>query len=518
MNHIASFLFAALCLVKLIVAQPGSLDQTFGNAGRLTTDFYGRNDMANALKILPDGRILAAGYTSTTNFSDTDFAFAMYLPDGSLDPGFGTGGLNQTSIGGFDEIKALAVQPDGKILAAGTRKTGANLDFAIARYMPNASLDNEFGTFFGVTTTNLGTNQDKLAAIALQPDGKILAAGGVGSGDDANFVLVRYTSSGLPDSTFGTNGIAITDFDDKYETAYAMAIQSDRKIVVVGRGYHLLPPYDEAFAVARYMPDGTLDASFGTGGKQTIRFTGFVEWANAVAVLPSGKIVVAGHAHYLGLLSFAIARMNPDGSMDPTFGTNGRAIFSLGSWSHNAGLVVLPDGKYIMGGFGAAGEFSLVRINTNGQLDSTFTDGVPNNGGMVLTSFGSDFSQINALAVQADGKVVAAGGAGNNFALARYITDSNVGIDRNQFEVGSVKVYPNPVKEQAVLTFSLREPQRVEVSLFDSQGRRISIYEKQSYPAGKHEMNLHFPTELTDGLYIVQIITGSGQTFLKVWK
>lgn len=518
MNRTVAFLFAAFCLVKVVIAQPGSLDPTFGNAGQLKTDFYSRVDVANTLKILPDGRILAAGYSATNNFVDIDFALAMYHPDGSLDASFGTGGLNKTSIGGLDVVNALAIQPDGKIIAAGTRENSSDFNFAIVRYLPNASLDPEFGTFFGVTTTDLGTNDDVLQAIALQPDGKILAAGGVGATDDANFALVRYTASGLLDSTFGTNGVVITDFDNKYETAYAMALQSDGKIVVVGRGYHLLPPFDEAFAVARYMPDGTLDASFGTSGKQTLRFTGFVEWASAVVVLPNGKIVISGHAHYLGALSFAIARLNADGSMDAEFGTNGRSLFHIGSWSHNADLVVLPDGKYIMGGFGGSGDFALMRIHENGQIDTTFTGGTPNNGGMVFTQFGTDFSEINALAVQADGKVVAAGESGGDFALARYITESNVSIEREAFEAGSVKVYPNPVGEQTKLSFVLRQPQAVQAALYNLQGQRIYRWEEQYYPAGNHSVDLPFPAGIAEGLYLLQVIAGDEVTAVRIWK
>ncbi len=246
----------------------------------MTTDFGG-TDIANAVVLQSDGKIVAVGQDSS------DFALARYNADGSLDSSFGTGGKVTTDFGGSDAALAAVLQPDGKIVAVGTSAA----DFALARYNTDGSLDTSFGTGGKVTTDFGGT--DQAWAAVLQPDGKIVAAGLA----SADFALARYNTNGSLDTSFGTGGKVTTSFEGS-DQARAVVLQPDGKIVAVG--------WDNGveFALARYNTDGLLDSSFGTGGKVTTDFGGS-DAALAAVLQSDGKIVAVGFAN---TTDFALAR------------------------------------------------------------------------------------------------------------------------------------------------------------------------------------------------------------------
>ncbi|MDX2245864.1 MAG: T9SS type A sorting domain-containing protein [Bacteroidia bacterium] len=517
MKSFPCFLFILLLTMQVVSAQPGSLDPSFGNGGTLTTDFFGKYDQISDVFLFPDGRIFAAGSARNASGNDTDFAMALYLPDGSPNSSFGGDGLNTTSVGGSDEIKATVLQPDDKILVAGVRGLNNNYNLTVARYLPDASLDNDFGTFFGVTHLDLGTKDDNVYDMVLLPDGKFVLAGSVGSGAAADMVLVQFQANGRPDSSFGTNGIVTTDFGGGTDIAYAIARQSDDKLLVAGRVYDNGTTLNENFGIARYLSNGTLDNDFGTGGKVMIKFTGFIEWASGLAVLPNDKILVTGHTQVAGFQAFALAQLMPDGTLDSDYGSGGKVTKSIPGYAFVSALAIQPDGKALLGGYGN-GPFHLARFTADGLLDSTFTDGVSTPAGIVQTNFNGGFSQINALAMYPDGRLLAVGTDDNDFALARYITDGNVGIDHSPFEAGSVKIYPNPVEKQTTLSFTLRQPQAVQACLYNLQGQRIYRWEKQYYPAGNHSIDLPFPAEMAEGMYMLQVIAGEEISAVKIWK
>src|SRR5437870_4521249 len=272
-----SALLLVLSFAHSVDAGPGDLDATFGTGGRVLTDFGGGAG-ARALALQADGRIVVAG-RSRVAVGD-DFALARYNPNGSLDSSFGSGGRVLTDFGLDDEARAVVLQADGKIVVAGGF---GGAFFALARYNADGTLDPSFGSE-GRVFTNFG-GRDGARALALQADGKIVATGFASSdfGTRRRFALARYNPDGSLDRQ------VVTSFADRDE-ASALALQSARKIVVAG--------FSEAggrhdFALARYNPDGTLDLTFGTGGKVTTDFGGFDD-AFALALQTDGKIVVAG--------------------------------------------------------------------------------------------------------------------------------------------------------------------------------------------------------------------------------
>ncbi len=282
----------------------GTLDTSFGTAGRVTTRIGSSNDIATAVVRQPDGKLVAAGYSF--NGSNLDFALVRYYVDGSLDTSFGTGGRVTTAIGSSNDIaKAVVLQPDRKLVVAGlsTPIGGSNFDFVLVRYNANGTLDTRFGTG-GKVTTSIDTKDDNVNALVLQPDGKIVAAG---FGGNFDFALVRYNTDGTLDTNFGNNGdgTVTTDFGSSDERANALVLQPDGKLVAAG--YSI----SGGFALVRYNADGLLDTSFGGGGKLTTVIGSSRDQAAALVVQPDGKLVAAGYSNNGGNEDFALARYNP---------------------------------------------------------------------------------------------------------------------------------------------------------------------------------------------------------------
>jgi uncharacterized delta-60 repeat protein len=439
----AGLLCSVLCtlsLVHLVRAAPGDLDPSFGTGGLVTTDFSGASgfDIAYAIAMQQDGKIVVAGDT-VARTGTHDFAVARYHPDGRLDRSFGGDGKVTTDFReSFDVARAVAIQKDGKIVVAGYADVRGDFgDFAVVRYHPDGRLDRSFGDD-GKVTTNFqpGGGQDRAYALALQPDGKIVVAGealqgpNIASGE-RNFALARYNVDGTLDRTFGGDGKVTTDFGSGSEddVINALVLQPNGNIVVAG---YSTVSGGRDFALARYNTDGGLDKTFGNDGLVTTDFNnGVVETAHAIALQADGKIVVAGLPN---IYRFALARYRPTGRLDPTFGDVGKVVTTLlGTFEQAFALALQPDGKMVVAGvtnYNDVADFMLLRYHADGNLDATFGDL-----GLVMTGFGGGAEQIHAIALQADGKIVAAGNAfvspsfGDDFALARYRNFSCNGLD-----------------------------------------------------------------------------------------
>jgi uncharacterized delta-60 repeat protein len=422
----------------------GTLDASFGSSGVVTTNFGEEDDYAYAAAIQDDGKIVAAGRAWVNDYEH--FALARYDSNGALDASFGNGGQVTTAIGRkTNAAYAVAVQSDGKIVAAGYAEIG-HYDypvFALARYNSDSTLDGSFGSGGRVTTDWEGwTNGAR--AVALQDDGKIVAAGHAGLRNNTDFALARYNSDGTLDTSFADGGQVTTDFGGKNDQAYAAAIQSDGKIVAAGDA---MIGFRYAFALARYNGDGALDTSFGSGGKVTTGLEGGGLYASGVVIQSDGKIVVAGYGWDSSHTGFALARYHSDGTLDTSFGSGGLVTTPIGDVVHAAhDLAIQSDGKIVAAGRGYIGgliDFALTRYNSDGSLDTSFGDG-----GKVTTDFGGSNDEAYAVSIHSDGKIVVAGGASigglPHFALARYnsegtldVSFGNGGQVTTSFESGS---------------------------------------------------------------------------------
>ncbi|MCM3905945.1 MAG: hypothetical protein ND866_30040, partial [Pyrinomonadaceae bacterium] len=291
-----------------------------------------------------------------------DFAVVRYNPDGSLDQSFGVGGMVITDIDNVsqDEGRAVAIQNDGKIIVGGNATlTNSSSRFALVRYNTDGSLDMNFGTG-GKVIESFGSYFSGLNGLVAQTDGKLVVAGESRSQLGKNdFALARFNTDGSLDASFGINGMVLTDIaSDSYDIAYALALQADEKIVVAGStSFAQNLPYGD-FAVVRYNTDGSLDLSFGVSGRAITDFNGSTDQALAVTIQADGKLVVGGAAFTTGSTrqDFAIARYNSDGSLDASFGTGGKTTGNIfPSFSNHVvyAVAVEANGKIVFAGSAA---------------------------------------------------------------------------------------------------------------------------------------------------------------------
>jgi uncharacterized delta-60 repeat protein len=399
-----------LALPGLARAAPGDLDPSFDGDGMRT--FGGlSSDVANAVLVQPDGKLVLVGY------GGGNFAVTRLNPDGSFDTGFGDGGMSGADFGGVDSAYAAALQADGKIVVAG--HTELNKDIAVARFHPNGSLDGSFdpGGTDGPGKKTFGHGGYDIANAALvQPDGKIVVAGAGNANRD--FAVARLNPDGSYDSSFDGDGIAAADFGGS-DLGYAAALQPDGKILVAGQTASV----EGDVAIARFNPTGpadtTLDRTFNGAGTKRFGYGGF-DSARAVLVQPDGKIVVAGNG--APNRDVAVTRLNADGSFDTGFGDGATAWADFGGSDFGYAAALQPDGKIVVAGerSGDDDDFAIARLQPGGALDATFSVD-----GRTTVNFGGADSG-NALALQADGRIVVAGDTnlGNDFAVARLEGDS----------------------------------------------------------------------------------------------
>jgi uncharacterized delta-60 repeat protein len=452
--------------VRFLLAA-GDLDTAFGTSGEVLTAFppaskqyKGTGGNPSVVAIQSDGKIVVAGQGLHS------FALARYNTDGSLDPTFGTGGKVETTFGTNhqDSIAAIAFQPDGKIIAVGGTNvldsTTHENHFAIARYNTNGTLDTTFGpNHNGLVTTSIVAN-DFANSVVIQPDGKIVVAGSAGSqaplygsSSTVSDALVRYNADGTLDTSFGQGGIikmsivpgASQEFNGVALETINMGGISTTEIVASG------PVVSSArgSVLARFNLNGTLDPSFGSGGTVILQTVNPVVVLSALAIQPDGKIVEAGTAtSSQGVRDAAVVRFNSDGSLDTSFDPNGPmpGLVDLGVTGLADSVVLQPDGKIVVGGYGTS-PILLARLNgADGSLDPTF-----GSNGLVLTTLPGN-PTVKGLALQSDGKIVTAGlasglpGSTDGYvAVARFLGDTPPAASLAAAAASSRNVAPNPI-------------------------------------------------------------------------
>ena len=402
---------------------PGAGDDGYRADSRVTTDFAGADDGIAALLAQPDGMVVAVG---SARVPYSEFALVRYRPDGSLDPDFGDHGKVTTRIGSGAEVQAAARQPDGKMVAAGVvafSGNGGPVDFALARYLPDGRLDRSFGDAGIVVTDVSPAASDVLHALALQPDGRIVVAGDTPTGGigDTKFVLARYQPDGRLDPTFGGDGIVTTDLSEGIDTARGLVLQPDGRLVAVGDGRTGSYP-----VAVRYLPDGSLDSTFGRGG--TVTIAGPMTGAMAAALQSDGRIVVAGSANGTNP-ALAVARLFGDGTPDASFGDRGQVVTAVGWQASADAVVVQSDGRIAAAGAADIGSqrgqfaFLVARYEPDGAPDRSF-----GRDGVATTDFTPGTDEATALVVDASGHLVAGGVSG--FTPPGRADFAVVGLDR----------------------------------------------------------------------------------------
>ena len=545
----------------------GSPDHSFGISGQMATQVGPGSASANAVHVLADGRILLTGtYERPGNPPRPDFCAAAYLPDGTLDSSFGTNGIVMSEFWFEDRTHAVTIQPNWRVVGAGSSdfalavarvnlhggpddafgfglskvsthiassafahavKWMPNGDiltvgqadagvpcFMLVRYTTSGKLAYDFaGLLHGILITRIG---DAAGAydVTLQPDGKIVAAGFATSGDDDDFALARYSGKGFIDNSFGSQGKVIASVASGNDGARSVAVQPDGKIVAAGyaRG---------GFAVARFNPNGSLDNTFDGDGKVITPIAGR-DTGHSMVLQPDNKIVVAGTAAD----HIALVRYTTAGALDHTFGSGGIVLISVGVKSCAYALAQQPDGKLVIAGYtnnGSDDDFLVARYLSDGSMDTSFAPG-----GYVVTPIGQNDDIARAVAITPDGKIVATGytdhGSDYDFAIARYISGLDLGVVEfiktpDPLSSRDLFVYPNPIRDHAMLEYTLTEDEFISIHLFDLQGRIVTTFvEGEFQQAGQQQQSIYLPEELPSGMNVIVLSSSKGSVSVRVVK
>lgn len=416
---------ASNALTVTVRGLPGAMDTSFAG-GKIVTPVGSGDDYANAVVVQTDGKLILVGSSAVSN--GTSMSLVRYQRDGALDTAFGNDGKVITGVGSRDDVAtASAVQADGKIVVVGrSLQTGSGYDFAVLRYNSDGSLDNSFGTA-GKVVTDFNHQSDIARAVVIQADGKIVVGGEAmlaSNTTGVDFALARYNSDGSLDSSFGNGGKLTTALK---ASSGADVIRSLALQTVAGEQRILAAGGGGDFMVARYTANGNLDTGFASGGKIVGLFNSSIGAVNAVTVLPDGKAVLAGQINH----DFAVVQLTPAGALDSGFGVGGKAVnpVSASNWDEAMSVVRQADGKLLVGGWvytsGSSGDFAIQRYTAAGVQDGDF-----GTHGNVITPMaaGTLNDLAHGLVLQADERVptvrvIQAGEAtsGNhNFALTRY--------------------------------------------------------------------------------------------------
>jgi uncharacterized delta-60 repeat protein len=467
MKQFILLLLCCICVLN-ISAQVGSLDPSFGNNGVQTTAIGNKQNLSyesgrvvlpttdghsfvvflqgastRIARYLPNGRLDSsygqAGFSGVANMSATSAVLQGdkivvtgndYTANGVLDSSFGMSGRVSTDFNSSNDLAAAVIQQGDKIVVAG-RASNANFafDFALARYTADGVLDSSFGTN-GKVTTDFSGLADGANSVLLREDKIVVAGYSSGAHTYDDFALARYQSNGMLDSSFGINGKVITDFNGNTDQANSMLLQGDKLLVAGSCNYY------ENFALARYTKDGMLDPSFGENGKVTTDFRGSYDAVANTMAVQGDKILVAGYTTWQNpnrdddvfpVADFTLVRYNINGGLDSSFASDGKVITDFDRYSSERANSVVLQGNHIVIAGDAGGDFGLARYHGDGRLDSSF-----GTNGIVRGYFPVNLTYFTSMVLQGE-KIVVAGASNTDFTLARYqsdgMLDSSFGIN-----------------------------------------------------------------------------------------
>ena len=407
--------------LALALTANGQLDPAFNSTGYNVADLGSAPAAANASALQPDGKVVVAGkvclvHNTSPSVPDCKAVVARYNVDASLDTAFNARGY--VFVPALYSANAVAIDSGGSIVIGGRAATSTP-SMAFARVSSGGTLDSSFGTG-GTLTLSAATAHEEINAIAIQGNGRIVGAGFVTPGSFIDSAFVGVTPAGALDATFGSGGKTVVPVSTGDDEISSLALQADGKIV--GGGFTTLAGPHDGMALVRLTADGTLDTSFGDpNGYAGIDFGGNSARGYAVAIQPDGKIVIGGKVFTGSTDDFALARVLPTGALDSTFGTGGLQSNDFHANHNRIVALGLTSSAKIVGAGEDAGSFGVVQYLANGALDSTFGTGGESSLPINFMA-GADFAL--SLNIASDGNLYMAGNASNAFALAIVAGDT----------------------------------------------------------------------------------------------
>jgi len=498
----------ALLVSLQVTAQPGALDADFDANGIVEINTGSAWGIAHEVVQAPDGKLLVCGYSSQVG---NDMFVTRLNPDGSNDISFGTNGMVFIDLGD-EQAYCMALQPDGKILLAGEAGQFGGA-FGVIRLTDSGSLDPTFGNN-GLTLVEMGPGSESIWKIELLPDGRIIAGGGVADGSNFDFALIRLLPDGSLDNTFSFDGKVVTTIAD-VDLFQSMAVGSDGKITAVGIAEE--GASDREALLVRYNSDGSLDVTFGLNGIVQKDLGPGDDELFDIVLDGSGKILVCGTSGSGNAANMLFAKFNDDGTIDNTFSFDGMVLTDFDNgWDVARSMLKQPDSRILIAGISDAngGTFAMARFNPDGSLDNTF-----GTNGKVTTLIGNGCF-IYSVALQSDLDILACGYSSDgtyNAVVARYLSGMNIGIGEVDAYIGSTLVYPNPITDKTVtVEYELKSTEHVSIVLYDFSGKHISsLQTKRSEVAGSYRKTLGLP-QMTTGSYLLKLNTDRGSVSIVI--
>lgn len=505
----------------------GALDSTFDGDGRRIDDFGKAWSEANDVAVQSDGRIVLAG--TVARAGDFNFAAARFLPDGTPDSSFAGNGRLEFSVGDYsNQARALLIQADDRVVLGGygAMPSVASHGFALSRRQVDGSADPSFGDN-GIAIT-LAYQGGSVHDLLQQPDGKLIAAGLFYDNNDVRLGVARYGTNGQIDSTFGPGGNGLWSiFAQYYEdpSGPAAALQPDGRIVLACE-YGGSLPYRDVF-LYRLTAGGVPDSSFGTNGYVITDLSPGRDTARGVAIRPDGRIVVAGWTEALGVTKAFVMRYLPNGTVDDSFGDDGLVLIDfIGPFVPGAAmsLRLQSDGRIVVGGYGSPGEyadFAVARLEPHGILDTSYGSG----GTRLLDFPGAGEDVARALAFDEIGNAILAGHSQYNFAVARIVGDvSLTGVPDAAEGPAGLRVSaprPNPTALGAAVEVELNAEVRTTVAVFDIGGRVVRVlFGDRALEAGRHTVAWDgrdaAGRPVAAGVYFLRVATPGGDKVRRV--
>ncbi|MDW3651031.1 MAG: T9SS type A sorting domain-containing protein [Bacteroidia bacterium] len=495
-------LLFCLFFSDILFGQEVRLDSTFGTGGKVSYDFGNAYSNARDVLIQHEGKIVVGGYTLTAN--NSDFSILRLLTNGQIDSSFATNGyrLSNSQFDGNDYGFSFTQLSDSSFILTGASQTTPSRPSSGVVRYDTSGVQKMFVNF------NVGPLADSTFKAVVLPNGNILIGGWDGLNID--FCLLGILPNLLgPDPIFGTEA-KVCISDSEMSRMYDMALQSDGKILAVGeskfRG-------EKDFIIARFNSDGSLDSSFAVHGIFRQDFNSNKE--SAFVVLPTfgSKTLIAGTGSFKDSLGFNMIRLNSSGQLDTTFGDSGIVRESFTLYPGGKSLIKLPDGKLIAVGSrynGASEDFVLAGFTIDGIIDSTFGQN-----GMLLTDFeGTDDRAYSVTYDSSSHSLFVVGESVDDtsavFAIAKYNLGARVGLETFPSIIQEAKLYPNPSKSGSQLKFSLQNSSSLTIDILDLQGRSLrNIIRDQFFYSGAHEVDVAMD-EIPAGVYTLRMLSRAG--------